>query len=113
MYFDWTSSKEGVGAGVVVIFPSKQVISPSYKLQFETTNNTTEYESLILGIKEAKYLGVEKIVAFEDSKLVIQHIKNLYQVWKPMLKNYINEVWSLIESSFSSFNNTYISREIN
>jgi hypothetical protein len=36
MYFDGASSKESVGAGVVVIYPSQEFISLSYKLKFET-----------------------------------------------------------------------------
>ena len=45
--FDGASSKEEVGAGVVLISPTNQTVTISYRLQFEMTNNTTEYESLI------------------------------------------------------------------
>ena len=33
-------------------------ISLMYKLDFVTTNNTTEYEALILGLKAAKDMGI-------------------------------------------------------
>ena len=56
LYFDGSSSREGSKVGVVLISPTKQVITLSYKLQFLTTNNTTEYEALILSIKAAKDL---------------------------------------------------------
>ena len=46
MYFDGSSSKEGARAGVVLISPSGEVVSLMYKLEFVTTNNTTEYEAL-------------------------------------------------------------------
>ena len=59
LHFYGSSSREGLGEGVVLIFPIDQVITLSYKLQFLTTNNTVEYEALILGIKAAKDLGVE------------------------------------------------------
>ena len=42
LYFDGSSSKEGSGAGVVLISPTDQVITLSFKLQFLTTNNTAE-----------------------------------------------------------------------
>ena len=71
LYFDGSSSKEGSGVGVVLISPIEQVITLSYKLQFLTTNNTVEYEALILGIKEAKDLGVEQLVIFGDAELVV------------------------------------------
>ena len=43
MYFDGSSSKEGVGAGIVIISPGGELISLMYKLEFVTTNNIAEY----------------------------------------------------------------------
>jgi hypothetical protein len=50
MFFDGASSSEGVGVGVVFVSPSQEIISMSYKLEFETTNNVAEYEALVLGL---------------------------------------------------------------
>ena len=36
------------------------------------TNNTVEYEALILGMKVVKDLGVDEITTFGDSELVVQ-----------------------------------------
>ena len=47
MYFDGSSSKEGVGAGVILISPGGEAIRLMYKLEFVTTNNTKEYESFL------------------------------------------------------------------
>ena len=52
----------------------------SYKLQFVTTKNIVEYEALIPGMKEAKYLGVEQLIVFGDSELVVQKVIDNYQV---------------------------------
>ena len=64
MYFDGASSREGLGAGVFLISPTQKRVTISYKMQFSTTNNTAEYEVLALGMKVAKDLGAEQIVAF-------------------------------------------------
>lgn len=72
-----------------------------------------EYEVLILAMKEAKDLGVEQLVIFGDFELVIKQARDLYKVKNVKLKNYRNEVWSLIEQYFSTFNLNHISREIN
>ena len=72
LFFDGASSREGSGDGIVLISPTQQVVMLSYKLQFQTTNNTVEYEALILGMKAAKDLGVEQLVTYGDSELVIQ-----------------------------------------
>ena len=59
MYFDGSSSKEGAGASILLIFPGGESISLMYKLEFVTTNNTTEYEALILGLKATKDMEIQ------------------------------------------------------
>ena len=113
MYFDGASSKEGVGAGVLLISAGGEVISLMYKLEFKTTNNTVEYEALILGLREAKELGIKELVVFGDSELVIQQVKSVYQVKQYLLKVYRNEAWDLIENFFIAFNITFVPREYN
>jgi hypothetical protein len=67
MYFDGASSKESVGVGVVFISPSQEVISLSYKLEFETTNNVAEYEALVLGLRATKDMKIEELSVFGDA----------------------------------------------
>ena len=92
MYFDGASSREGLGAVVVLISPTQQKLTISYKLQFSTTNNTADYEAFVVGMKETKYLGAEHLIAFGDSELVIKQVRNNYQVKNSKLKNYRNDV---------------------
>ena len=89
LFFDGASLREGAGAGVVLISPTNQAVTISYKLQFGKTNNTIEYESLISGMKAAKYLGVDEITTFGDSELLVQQVKKVYQVKQPNLRNYV------------------------
>ena len=72
MYFDGSSSREGSSAGIVLISPSNETITLSYKLEFQTTNNITKYEALILGLMVAKDLKIQVVNVFGDSELVIQ-----------------------------------------
>ena len=113
LFFDGASSREGSGAGIVLISPTQQIVALSYKLQFQTTNNTAEYEALILGMKTAKDLGIKQLVAYGDSELVIQQVKDLYKVKNPKLKNYRDEVRNIVDLYFSAFNLQHISREVN
>ena len=112
MYFDGSSSKEGAGAGVVLISPSGEVVRLMYKLEFTTTNNTTEHEALFLGLKAAKDLGIHQISVYGNSELVVQQVRNNYQVKKYLLKVYMNEVWDMTDNLFVAFNITYIPRDI-
>ena len=49
---------EGVGAGFVLISPGGEAVRLMYKLEFITTNNTIDYEALLLGLRAAKDLGI-------------------------------------------------------
>jgi hypothetical protein len=79
MYFDGACSKKGSGVGIVFISPTKEVIPMSYKLEFDTTNSINEYEALLLGLKAARDMGIDKLSIFGDSELIIHEIKNIYQ----------------------------------
>jgi len=59
MYFDGSSSKEGIGAGILLISPGGESVCLMYKLEFITTNNTIEYEAFFLGLHAAKDLGIQ------------------------------------------------------
>jgi hypothetical protein len=71
MYFDGASSKEGSGAGIVFISPTKEVIPMSYKLEFDTTNNISEYEALLLGLKAARDMGINELSVFGDFEFIV------------------------------------------
>ncbi len=56
-YGSWSHSRSG--AGVILISPAGQVFPFSFKLDFHNTNNTSEYEALLLGLQEAKSKGLK------------------------------------------------------
>jgi hypothetical protein len=75
MYFDGSSSRDRSGAGIVLISPLEEVITFSYKLEFETTNNIAEYEALVLGLMAAKDMVIDCLAIFGDSELVINQVR--------------------------------------
>jgi ribonuclease HI len=113
LYFDGASSREGAGAGVVLISPEHEVITLSYKLEFDTTNNIAEYEALLLGLREAKEMKIQHLKVHGDFELIVQQVRDVYQTKNIRLKDYINEVWDIIEAFFLSFNIVYIPRNQN
>ena len=72
-----------------------------------------EYEALVLGLRAAREMGIQEVAVFSDAKLVVQQIRNAYQAKHPRLRSYRNEVWDLIDSSFSTFNISFGPREKN
>lgn len=59
--------------------PEGRVIRYSARLAFATTNNTAEYEALLLGLRQARALGARRVVVKSDSKLVTDHIDKTFQ----------------------------------
>jgi ribonuclease HI len=72
MFFDGACTKESVGAGVVLISPSKKTSHLSFKLDFNVTNNIAEYEALLLGLNATKEMDIKRLQVFRDADLIIQ-----------------------------------------
>jgi ribonuclease HI len=112
MYFDGASTKDSTGTGVVLISPFEEAMHLSFKLDFKTTNNIEEYESLILGLNTTKEMGIKGLKVFGDTYLIIQQVNNTFQEKHVRLKAYRDEVWK-IRDSFSIFDISYIPRDMN
>jgi ribonuclease HI len=109
LYFDRSKSKEGVGAGCVLIDPTGNKTLIAFQLEFECTNNTAEYEALLQGLRKALDLRVQKLMVFSDSEIVVRQVRNSIHCLSPHLKSYQTEVWNLM-NKFSAFNINSIPR---
>ncbi|KAK1679374.1 hypothetical protein QYE76_040222 [Lolium multiflorum] len=72
MHFDGSKLKEGLGAGVVLTSPKGYHLRYVLQVHFRASNNVTEYEALIHGLKVAKEIGAHRIICYGDSDLVVQ-----------------------------------------
>ena len=95
--FDGSYSNLRSGAGVILISPSGDIFPFSFKLDFHNTNNTAEYEALLLGLQEAKSKGVKQLKVRGDAKLIMKQVKNQFFIKNDRLKYYRNLVWDEIE----------------
>jgi ribonuclease HI len=109
LLFDGSKSQEVLGVGCILIDPKGKHHFLSYRLEFECTNNTAEYESLVQGLKKAIDLNVKELKVFKDSEIIIRQVRNTIHCNSPHLKNYQQEVHRLIEH-FEAFNITAIPR---
>jgi ribonuclease HI len=112
LYFDGSKSKEGVGAGYIIIAPTGNKKLLACRLEFECTNNVAEYEALLQGLRKALDMHIQNLVVFGDSKIVVRQVRNSIHCLTPHLKCYQSEVWSLI-NEFSAFNINSIPRSSN
>ena len=92
MYFDGSKTQEGSGAGCIRIDPNKNKHFLSYRIEFECTNNTVEYEALVLGLEKAIELKVRNLKVFGDSEIVVRQVRNTIHCLYPHLKGYQLEV---------------------
>jgi hypothetical protein len=59
MYFNGLYTLKGVGDGVVLIPPEGDMLKYTIQIEFSVTNNITEYEGLVTGLRLAKDLGIQ------------------------------------------------------
>jgi ribonuclease HI len=65
MYFDESYTLKGQGAGIVLIPLEGDILKYTIQLEFPATNNITEYEGLVTGLRLAKDLGIRRLLIKE------------------------------------------------
>jgi ribonuclease HI len=109
LYFDGSKSKEGAGAGCVIIDLAGNKTLIACRLEFECTNNTAEYEALLQGLRKALDMNIQNLTVFGDSEIVVRQVRDSIHCLSPHLKSYQSEVWNLM-NKFSAFNLNSIPR---
>ena len=71
---DGSCAKVVSGAGVVLVAPNGEITCLAYKLDFKNTNNTAEYEALLLGMEAAKQKRIKLLKVQGDAELVVRQI---------------------------------------
>ena len=85
MVFDGAVSAYGKGIDVVIITPHGSHIPFTARLEFNYTNNMTEYEACIMGLEEAIDLIIKFLYVYGNSALVINQIKGEWDTHHPCL----------------------------
>ena len=96
MYFDGACRQSGSGVGVVFITPNEGVIPYSFTLTLAVSNNSAEYEALIIGLGIAINMGLDTLSVDGDSQLVINQLMGTYMVKKQELLPYFKRAKELL-----------------
>ena len=75
MYFDGLLKLEGAGTGVVFTSPPGEKLKYVLQILFPVSNNAAEYEALLHGLRIAISLGIQRLMAYGDSLVVINQVK--------------------------------------
>lgn len=78
MYFEGAMNTERVGAEVVLVSITRIQYPIAAKLYLDNSNNTSEYEGYILGLKLAQKIEIKRLAVFGDSELVISQTMGSY-----------------------------------
>jgi ribonuclease HI len=95
MYFDGTLNIDGAGAGVLLISPQGEQLKYDLKIHYKASNNDAEYEALIHGLRIAVSLGIKRLLAFGDSKVVIEQVNKEWDCVKDTMDAYCAEIRKL------------------
>jgi ribonuclease HI len=95
MYFDGTLNLDGAGAGVLLISPQGEQFKYVLQIHYKASNNGVEYEALIHGLRIAVSLGIKRLLAFGDSKVVIEQVNKEWDCVKDTMDAYCVEIRKL------------------
>jgi ribonuclease HI len=83
MYFDGALNLEGAGAGVLLISPQGEQLKYILQIHYKASNNNgAEYEDLIHGLRTTVSLGIKRLLAFGDSKVVNEQVNKEWDCFK-------------------------------
>lgn len=104
------------GAGAILMKKNlTQIVITNKISQFlsqHETNNSSEYQALILGLIQAQKENITILQVYGDSKLVIQQMKGLWKVRNLNLKKWFDQAQKLAKS-FDVIKFKHIPRNIN
>ena len=114
LYFDGCSKGNPgkAGAGAVIYKNNIEIACISIFVGEKETNNIAEYNGLLIGLQEARKLGITHLEVKGDSQLVIKQMKGEYQVKAPtLLKLY--QTAKQLQKEFTQISFTHVYRTDN
>src|SRR5438132_12316999 len=112
MYFDGSLMIEGAGAGIVLISPTGERLKYVLQIYFPASNNATEYEALLHGLRITISLGIRRLAVRGDSELVVNQVQKEYSCTSTKMSAYCQEVRKL-EGTFDGLELTHVLRNDN
>lgn len=103
----------GLAAGAAVLYDEtgRPLVRVTEYLE-HATNNVAEYTGLLIGLREAKAMGADKVDVFADSELMVRQLRGVYRVKNEGLKPLYVEVARLL-SGFAAYRLEHVPRRLN
>jgi ribonuclease HI len=107
--FDGSLQLQGAGVGILVMSPKWESFKYILKMHFPASNNASEYEGLLHGLRIATALGIRRLKVLGDSLLIVNQAN---KEW-PCLDNKILiycQVLCQLENNFDGLEYLHILR---
>jgi hypothetical protein len=88
MYFNCALNLKGACAGILLISPQGEKLKYALQIHYKASNNGVEYEALIHVLHIAVSLGIKRLLAFGDSKVVIEQVNKEWDFVKDTMHAY-------------------------
>jgi ribonuclease HI len=112
MYFNGSLNLEGAGAGVFLISPTGEQLKYVLQIFWKVSNNEAGYEALLHGLHLAASLGINQLLVYGDSAVVINQVNKSWDCNKENMDTYCLEVCKL-ENKFYGLEFHHIVRDNN
>jgi ribonuclease HI len=112
MYFDDSLRLQGAGVGILFIAPRGEQLKYALQLLFLASNNAAEYEALVHGLSITVSLGINKIMVYDDSLVVISQVNKVWDCLTDSMNKYCAAVQKL-EDKFKGLESHHVERDRN
>ena len=92
VYVDGAMNHKRFGVGLVLISPERIIIEKSLRLDFLTTKNEVEYETLLVGMTMVQKMGGKVVEIFSDSRLVVGQVQGELEAKDMRIQEYLSQV---------------------
>ncbi|HEY5997946.1 MAG TPA: ribonuclease HI family protein, partial [bacterium] len=84
------------GAGVLLRDEAGETLDRVARYLGRATNNTAEYQALLIALTRARDAGVRHLKVFSDSELLVNQVNGRYRTSAPHLQRYLQEAIRLM-----------------
>ena len=109
---DGVSQQTGAGIGLQLKSTSGDKIEKAIRLGLSASNNESEYEAILSGIKLAVAISIDKLLIQSDSQLVVGQVNAEYEFRDPRIEKYVTLVNKRL-GSFSAWKLEHIPKDCN
>nr|GEU94497.1 reverse transcriptase domain-containing protein [Tanacetum cinerariifolium] len=110
LFTDGSSCVDGSGAGLILTNPGGVEFTYALRFQFTASNNESEYEALVAGLRIATQMRVKKVQVNVDSKQVANQVLGTYVAKEDNMINKNKKANALSKIASTSF--AHLSKQV-